>query len=183
MQECRSPTIDQASGWIVAEIAPEHSAALTIVSAGYFGNDLIRRRIVQAVFRPRRWASPNSVDPEATMALIVHVTLVVLSGVATDLVTESVLGAGRGTAARWRRWRARRRLARRSPPSGGQTRLPRLTATDARRVGEGARRIALNAGVTTEQADLLAIMLAAVLTEHGTAPGAAALPKGSAGAD
>ncbi|MEU6020674.1 hypothetical protein [Micromonospora sp. NPDC047134] len=179
MPEHSSPTIDQASSWIVCEIAPEHSAALAIVSAGYFGNDMIRRRIVAAVLRPRRWAAPNSVDPEATAALIVHVTLLVLSGVTTELLTVSVLGAGRGTIARWRRWRAQRRLARSRPPSGGQTRLPRLTATDARQVGEGARRIALNAGVTTEQADLLAIMLAAVLTENGTA----ALPEGAAGAD
>jgi len=100
-------TPEELARYVVAQVAPEQTAALDTVAAAYFEVPAVRRRILKTVWGRRHLPPTTGLDP-GTGGLIVQALLVVFVGIGTNLVSGTLPGRWRA----FRRWRIQRRMRR-----------------------------------------------------------------------
>jgi hypothetical protein len=152
-------TVEAAARALVGRLAPTEIDQLPMISAGFHHDLAVRRRIT------------TGFDPSAFFATVAPVVVVLLNGVATELITDWAGRGVTGVLGRLRRRRAVRRAIAR--PAAPQSPLPRLDEERAARVARRCHDIALLSGLTEQQAEIMARLIAEMLmtapAEHSDA--------------
>jgi hypothetical protein len=159
--------ISQVAGRIIGELAPETLTALPTVSTAFFANKATRRRVVRAVTGRAR-ETPAAFD-ETTPDLLGQVVLVILNGVAAQVLVDATYRGLKGLRARWRRRRLASRLTARAA-DGANTPVPTFANEVAVRVTEASVWIAVRAGVPARTVSRLEVLLTVELSETDDGP-------------
>lgn len=154
-------TVEAAERALVGRLAPAELESLPMISAGFRHDRAVRRRITHDVLSPRTGPRATGFDPSAVVDAVAPVVVVILNGVATQIVTD---WAGRGVRGMRGRWRRRKAIdISIAEPAGADTTLPHLDEADAARVALRVRDVALLSGLSDQQAELMARLIAEML--------------------
>jgi hypothetical protein len=160
-----SRTIEDTARAVLAEVSPGELDYLPVSGKLLFDDGRDGQRARRTALEAGKSDNPTGFGG-ADAGMVAAFVLTVLSGVATDVLAGQLTeGVGR-LRSRWQAWRQRRAIAKAPAREGLATPLPVLTAIQAARIGRQVIELAAAAGVSAEQAQRVATLLAAALTEH-----------------
>jgi hypothetical protein len=158
-----STTLAEAGRRIVGQLAPTELDTFDVVGEAFFGADANRRRAVARTFGRRSHDDPLGFDLGEGAQLVSTVVLVLLNGVACNVISDELTVRAKVWWGWLRRWRLRRALAANRAPLGAATRLSRRSPDEAAAIGETAYRVGLRGGLSEQQARQIALLLTAEL--------------------
>jgi hypothetical protein len=154
---------------VVAAAAPAEANLFGVLGESFYDSATFRRRMVSRVVTGGAREDALAFDAGHGFALVSGVVLVVLNGIACNLVSDL---AGGQLERGWTWWRQRRlRLALGGRARDGElTAVPPMSAVEATAVGELTFGIGVGAGLSEEQARQVANLVTGALTPQVVVP-------------
>ena len=158
-------TVENLAHRIIAEVAPAELTILPAVSAGFFDDEPTRRRILRVLIGPTP-APPLTAMDAMTVALIAQGMLLILTGVANNLLTEEFHRTRRNAKRFFRGRITIRRLSKRRLTKGRGATVPQVPRAEATAIADEAVKVMTHAGVPADVAERVRVILEYVLIQR-----------------